>query len=906
MPSQSRPSRNVWSQSVRQAHPRVEGLEDRTLLNGTSPATPDYDGDGRADLAVYRASTGEFLVRGPDGAEQSRVVGGSGLGRPVAGDYDGDGRLDLAVFQTTGGPLPGASQWTILTAGGESTSQSFGQEGVDIPVPADYDGDGAVDLAVYRPTTSEWFVLGSTVGPFSRSFGAPGIDSPVPADYDGDGRADIAVFRPRSDLTPDAAHWFVLRSTEGPWAMPFGADLIDEPTPGDYDGDGRADIAVYRPESDLMPGAGHWFVLPSTEGAYPLAFGQGGLDRPVAQDYDGDGRTDIAVYRPTTSDWFILQSTGGPTVRRFGLAGDVPVLGPVGVGRQVAPPIELPSSLIAGLANDTAPGGSTNEDRLTFDPTIDGVVTGPAEGKLLFGRFDGGGDPIDLSDALDRFGRFTLGPARLSQINGGALPDGDYTLQLEARRASGAPSLEVDIPFVLDTAAPNIDLLQSGTLNVAPQSLEVLFDERPSDPEAIAFTLVGPGGTAVPIASVMADNASVRLSFDAPLADGDYQLTVGPFSDLAGNASAGAAAFAFAVAQPVAIRELSPTDGEELVNVTRETIVRFDDRVDPSTVTADSFFLTALGGPVAGRIRVSSTERFATFFYDAPLPASTEVRVTVDGDRIIGRDGLPIDADGDGLPGGVARADFRTLSLTRIPGTNVFGRVLDSYTGLPIAGATIRVDAFPEANAVTDADGNFELVDMPAPDFFVHVDGSTATNAPDGFTYPSVGKPFHSIPRPARPIGDERRPLRRQPPPDGPRRHPIPLPHRNHPHRLRPRRPRRTPNPAPRHRSRRLRPDPGPLPGQLRDRRLRQPRHPRRHHPRPPPTACRPPCRRTSTPSSSSPSRPPAPPTSTSPPPSSSPTSKASPPASRASSSPSTTTPAASRSSAPAPSRPTG
>lgn len=58
---------------------------------------------------------------------------------------------------------------------------------------------------------------------------------------------------------------------------------------------------------------------------------------------------------------------------------------------------------------------------------------------------------------------------------------------------------------------------------------------------------------------------------------------------------------------------------------------------------------------------------------------------------------------------------------------------------------TIRVDALPVANVVTDANGRFELVDMPAPDFFVHIDGSTAT-APAGFAYPNVGKPFHSVP----------------------------------------------------------------------------------------------------------------------------------------------------------------
>lgn len=194
------------------------------------------------------------------------------------------------------------------------------------------------------------------------------------------------------------------------------------------------------------------------------------------------------------------------------------------------------------------------------------------------------------------------------------------------------------------------------------------------------------------------------------------------------------------------ISEISPAPGESMVSVARHVVIRFNTLMDEATIDENAFFLLVGDERIEGEVFVSPGFRFATFIPDHPLPPSAEVRMMVRGDVIRDAHDQALDADHDGIPGGDREVSFRTLPLTRIVGTTVWGFVKDSFTEEPIVGATIRVDAIPEANVVTDENGRFELEDMPAPEFFVHIDGSTALNVPDGYRYPNVGKPFHSVP----------------------------------------------------------------------------------------------------------------------------------------------------------------
>ena len=399
----------------------------------------------------------------------------------------------------------------------------------------------------------------------------------------------------------------------------------------------------------------------------------------------------------------------------------------------------------------TNPFGRLNTPISTFDVIFDEPVVGPVA------------DPASYT--LERDDATTVAIASVSSVDSStvrinlaaALSDGDYQLTIDSRVTdqAGNALIEPVFPFAIDTVLPTVATSLDGTLNASISSFDVVYSEEVSatalDPSRYTLTA---GNTQIALgAIVQVDPTTVHVNLASSLPNNSYQLAISPsVTDLAGNALTGTRDFAFEVAQAVHITGFSPANAEESVSLTRATVVRFDDAVVPETVDAESFYLTAQGRRVPGRIQVSATERFATFYHADPLPASTQVQVVVDGTGIMGRNGLALDADGDGTPGGMATASFRTLPLTRIPGTDVFGFVYDAYfknpdgSNIPIVGATIRVDGLPEADAVTDETGRFELHDLPAPDFFVHIDGTTATNAPAGFGFPSVGKAFPSVP----------------------------------------------------------------------------------------------------------------------------------------------------------------
>ena len=241
-------------------------------------ASGDYNGDGTADVAVFRPGTGMWSVR-----DLTVAYYGISTDNLAPGDYNGDGTADISVFRPSA-----TGQWFVRNL----TRAAYGQTG-DISVPADYNGDLVDEMAVFRPATGRWYVRNLT----SIPFGLNG-DWPVPGYYDGGNAALMAVYR------PGAGFW----SVSGFTRFYFGG-ANDWPIVFDYNGDGTQNPAVFRPCE------GMWGIRGITREYLGNC-----LDWPRPDDYDGDGLDDIAIFRDDTGLWAVKDLTRV----YLGSSGDIP------------------------------------------------------------------------------------------------------------------------------------------------------------------------------------------------------------------------------------------------------------------------------------------------------------------------------------------------------------------------------------------------------------------------------------------------------------------------------------------------------------------------------------------------------------------------------------------------------
>ena len=249
---------------------------------GLQPIVADFDGDRRADLSYIVPPAGgqsaayailKSSTNYDSSLAQFITAGWPSLGdTPVVADFDGDGKADPGIWRASQGV------WIIPTSSSNYTSYIFAQWGQlgDIPVAADFDGDGRADLGFYRHGL--WGVLKSsqsysTGSPQFFSWGGLGLQ-PIIGDFDGDGKADPSYIIPPSG--GHGAIYAILQSTQN-YSFAAGKALFftagfpilgDTPIVGDYDGDGKADPVIWRENQGI------WIAALSSGGTIFSQWGQ--------------------------------------------------------------------------------------------------------------------------------------------------------------------------------------------------------------------------------------------------------------------------------------------------------------------------------------------------------------------------------------------------------------------------------------------------------------------------------------------------------------------------------------------------------------------------------------------------------------------------------------------------------
>jgi hypothetical protein len=324
--------------------PYTTGVDYESNAETNDIATGDFDGDGKADIAivdrlnnyvgVYKnnstASTVSFSTK-------TIFTTGTQPVSLVAGDFDGDGKTDLAVtnkndntvsvFRNTG--TPGIISFAAKT--------DFGTASTPLAIATgDFDGDGRTDIATANAALAPSYVsiLKNTGSVGAISFAtsnnitvpAPGSSIAV-VDLNGDNKQDIVTASNSVNLMSVVIN----TSTTGVISFATAVSYATGTTPGglalgDLDGDNKADITL----SNFLSNTISIFRNTSSGGTFSLDtrndIAISGADHIAITDVDGDGKPDLAVQTVSPNGFSILKNNSSTGAISFLTPLDYPSL----------------------------------------------------------------------------------------------------------------------------------------------------------------------------------------------------------------------------------------------------------------------------------------------------------------------------------------------------------------------------------------------------------------------------------------------------------------------------------------------------------------------------------------------------------------------------------------------------